>query len=307
MTISRTLTIAGELALLSIVAEGGRVTVDLEVPAEVATLDAAITCLVDVQKVVAWAANDLMSLARANSQSDTHVEGTLSTCEHAPETEQPSREPQMTASDPPSGQSMHGRQPDLEDVRAAVSLLGLPAKARSVGDMLGISGQSAVRMLRDIGLVKVGRAVGNIVLWGHPPHAVENPPSDASETAPDKHEPEPDRNELPPPLKAADRVLLVGGIPRPERIDGLKKALGCKTLEWEASMDGQGTIRSAATRLKRGSYDFLVLLNGLNGHFVDNILKPAAKARGVIVVHVRNGCGTQSITQAVRQAVGGAA
>ncbi|MCB9508159.1 MAG: hypothetical protein H6697_10930 [Myxococcales bacterium] len=67
---------------------------------------------------------------------------------------------------------------------------------------------------------------------------------------------------------AGRRAVIVGGEPRPQRIDALQRAFRFESVEWIANSEGLRRVQSLVSRMKSGSVDIVICLRAFSSHKV---------------------------------------
>jgi hypothetical protein len=122
--------------------------------------------------------------------------------------------------------------------------------------------------------------------------AVLSLPELVSDSVPEQAEPEPVLEPEPPsvaPPSHAPPLVVVGGVPRPERARALPKSVA-ERIEWiDTTRQGTVAIGNLTQRLRARRVSGLVLLEGVVGHRHSDPLVSAARDGGVPVVYAGKG------------------
>ncbi|MBN2797732.1 MAG: hypothetical protein JXX28_01175 [Deltaproteobacteria bacterium] len=95
------------------------------------------------------------------------------------------------------------------------------------------------------------------------------------------------------------RVLMVGGDRRQDAQERLQSAFAFDHLHWDSGWD-TARIDAAAERLKGGTVDLLLIIQGFVKHLATNKLVATAKASGVPFASVEHGYGVRQVEQALQ-------
>jgi len=96
-------------------------------------------------------------------------------------------------------------------------------------------------------------------------------------------------------LTRGKRAVMVGGDPREQNRDRIEKAFGFSELVWDSSQNAPRTIQALRESIERDGVDFLIILSGLAGHDINNLLIPACNSSKTPYVRIPRGYGIQRI------------